>query len=109
MRTLSLSRNSPLNTTISDQDGKPLYLVSTPLSQFYRGATSISKYDDTVALRDLNPPRLPIFAKDEDNVHEGMHKVAQVRWHYWGSSKLLYNNEELDFNIFMPIQDFLRR
>ena len=108
MRAYTLSRYSPLNTSISDENGKPLYLITTPLAQFYRGATTVVKYDENVEARNTKPHKLPLFAKDENNVHEGMHKVAQIRWHFWGSSQLLYNSEVHDINTFMPGENFVR-
>ena len=89
---LTLSHNSILNTDLSASDGRPLYSISTP-KKWTRRTTTITRY-----------------SLDEDgHATEASTELARIHWHYFGSSRLVYDGKIVDLDKFLPYEGLLRR
>ncbi|KIP03388.1 hypothetical protein PHLGIDRAFT_77693 [Phlebiopsis gigantea 11061_1 CR5-6] len=82
---LQLSRNSPINTTLLTEDGKPMYTISTP-HKIFRRTTTVTRhtYDAEGQPTDITE------------------EMAKIHWHRLTSSKLVLNGELKNIDKVMP-------
>jgi len=104
---LRLSRNSPIKTTVTDSDGRLLYVISTPHC-WNRRTTTISRPSETsgqTASYDVEEIESELAAASSGNIEE----LARIHWHHFRSSILVYQGQIQDFGDLMQSRGILKR
>lgn len=100
---LTLSPNSPLNTTILGPDDKPLYVISTRAGFWGRRTTYISYPAE--AAQQARPVQA-VQDQGEDMLRP--EEFARIHWHSTRSSRLIFKGQIKDFSqVLPPVSDSL--
>lgn len=85
MLRLILSQDDPENTTLSTEDGRMFYTVSTP-RKWRNITTTVTKY---------------ALGHDGRPTEESL-ELARVQWHDWHPTRLVYNGQITNIKDFIP-------
>lgn len=112
-RTFTLSRNSPLRTTLIDAaTGRAVYEVDTPRTFSCSGATKIRKLDTASRTpfhsddADYNSDEDTVVGMEEDELEpefpETSNEIARIHWKLISSDRIIFRGKITTQNEFLP-------